>query len=105
MSEHDHKHTMTVMNEIEDERFRQIREEGWTPEHDDQHEDGDLASAAAGYTVFAVIGSGRDSPLFWPVDWDVTWFKPTSPRRDLIKAAALIVAEIERLDRKEAAGG
>ena len=27
------------------------------------------------------------------------WFKPTTPRRDLVKAGALIIAEIERLDR------
>jgi hypothetical protein len=33
----------------------------------------------------------------WP--WDLKWWKPTTPRRDLVKAAALIVAEIERLDR------
>ncbi|MEB3421767.1 hypothetical protein VK682_24660 [Salipiger manganoxidans] len=33
----------------------------------------------------------------WP--WDRKWWKPTTPRRDLVKAGALIVAEIERLDR------
>jgi len=27
------------------------------------------------------------------------WFKPTDPRRDLVKAGALCIAEIERLDR------
>lgn len=30
------------------------------------------------------------------------WWKPGAPRRMLIKAAALIVAEIERLDRAAA---
>jgi hypothetical protein len=35
--------------------------------------------------------------VLWP--WDDEWFKLTDPRRDLIKAAALIIAEIERLDR------
>jgi hypothetical protein len=33
----------------------------------------------------------------WP--WDRKWWKPTDRRRDLVKAAALILAEIERLDR------
>jgi len=28
------------------------------------------------------------------------WWKPKGPRRDLIRAAALIVAEIERIDRR-----
>jgi hypothetical protein len=27
------------------------------------------------------------------------WWKPTNRRRDLVKAGALILAEIERLDR------
>ena len=31
--------------------------------------------------------------------WGLDWLKPKSPRRDLVRAAALIVAEIERLDR------
>lgn len=36
----------------------------------------------------------------WP--WSREWWKPKNPRRDLVKAGALIVAEIERLDRLEA---
>lgn len=36
----------------------------------------------------------------WP--WDESWWKPTNRRRDLVKAGALILAEIERLDRAEA---
>jgi hypothetical protein len=41
------------------------------------------------------------SPARWP--WSQDWWKPTNPRRDLVKAGALIAAEIERLDR--ATGG
>lgn len=33
------------------ERLRQVEEEGWTPEHDDRHEDGELACAAACYAI------------------------------------------------------
>lgn len=33
------------------------------------------------------------------------WWKPTNRRRDLVKAAALILAEIERLDRKDTPNG
>jgi hypothetical protein len=82
---------MTAITEIQAERQRQIEVEGWTPEHDDKHDNGELADAATCYAC----PSTRS--LIWP--WDEQWWKPTTRRRDLIKAAALIVAEIERLDR------
>lgn len=72
------------------ERRRQINAEGWTPEHDDQHVDGQMAKAAGFYAA-------PRHPAFWPWAW--SWFKPTTRRRDLVKAGALILAEIERLDR------
>ncbi|OHV85920.1 hypothetical protein [Ensifer sp. LCM 4579] len=90
------------------ERRRQIEGEGWTAEHDDGHTKGELAKAAACYAHHstttethreAVIRTGA-FPLFWP--WDSEWWKPADPRRMLVKAAALIVAEIERLDRAAA---
>lgn len=88
------------------ERVRQVEEEGWTPEHDDGHADGEIAKAAACYAEFAAMPeTGRTTfsgvPLAWPWDWK--WWKPKTRRRDLVRAAALIVAEIERGDR--AAGG
>lgn len=94
---------MTVIDEITAERKRQIEVEVWTSEHDDEHERGELGKAAACYADFA---SDEDYLLFlckpglpydWP--WDEKWWKPKNRRRDLIRAAALIVAEIERLDR------
>ncbi|MFD1557040.1 hypothetical protein ACFSHT_15675 [Paraburkholderia silviterrae] len=78
------------------ERARQVNEEGWTPEHDDQHEDFDMALAAIVYAESAV-GYHTSCPDTWP--WSPAWFKPTAPRRDFVKAGALILAEIERLDR------
>lgn len=99
---------MTVIEEIAAERKRQIGEEGWTPAHDDAHRKGELAGAAACYTMFGLehqIGNihlaTRVSTLvrdLWP--WSLSWWKPKDRRRDLIRAAAMIVAEIERLDRK-----
>lgn len=87
------------------ERLRQINGEGWTPEHDDEHEDGELANAAACYAL-----SERDRknqhlrPLdmvdvLWP--WDDDWWKPTPNNRvrELEKAGGLIIAEIDRLLR------
>jgi hypothetical protein len=92
--------THEALIDIAAERRRQVEVEGWLPEDDDLHEDGRLARAAVCYAMSA----GRpfytilsEPPSWWP--FAITWWKPTSRRRDLIKAAALIVAEIERLDR------
>ena len=85
------------------ERRRQIDAEGWTPEHDNDHLDGDLARAAAAYALYdlGVPGfakvEGLDSPQLWP--WSADWLKPKDRRRNLVRAAALLIAEIERLDR------
>jgi hypothetical protein len=78
------------------ERERQISEEGWTPEHDDEHSLGELRMAARAYT--GDPGRGKVAPLGWP--WDPSAWKPSGdPARNLVKAGALIVAEIERLQR------
>lgn len=77
------------------ERRRQIEAKGWTPEHDDEHVAGELATAGASYALVAV-GYGLLALRTWP--WPAG-LKPTTPRRDLVKAGALILAEIERLDR------
>ncbi|MGV8748316.1 hypothetical protein ACV36R_20520, partial [Pseudomonas aeruginosa] len=88
--------------DVQAERRRQITAKGWTPEHDDEHDNGEMARAAACY---ALAGSSAPNDgaaallvsLAWP--WDQQWWKPTSARRDLVKACALALAEIERLDR------
>jgi len=77
------------------ERQRQISAEGWTPEYDDQHNSGDMAFAAACYAT--ATPEGFSDIVQWP--WAAKWWKPAGPRRNLVKAAALILAEIERLDR------
>lgn len=84
------------------ERQRQIEVEGWTPEHDDAHDHGQMAGAALCYLAQNIPHWARVHVLrcYWP--WDANWWKSTSHRRDLVKAAALILAEIERLDRAAA---
>lgn len=82
------------------ERARQVSVEGWTHEHDDEHREYALACAAGCYAMFTLAFPAGDPPPQWP--WDVAWWKPTTQRRNLIKAGALILAEIERIDR---AGG
>lgn len=80
------------------ERQRQIGVEGWTPKHDDQYVNDELSLAAACYAITAeTCLQNKPSPQMWP--WPENWWKPTTDRRNLIKAGALILAEIERLDR------
>lgn len=106
---------MTAIEEIAAERQRQIEVEGWSPAHDDQHREGELSRAAACYAahasayqrVAAHVGlaayrstepSQSADNFGWP--WSSQWWKPKDPRRDLVRAGALIVAEIDRLDRE-----
>lgn len=84
----------SVIEEIAAERQRQIDGEGWTTEHDDEHSRGEMANAAACYAAAEITAPCAG---LWP--WPDSWWKPKSRRRDLIRAGALIVAEIERLDR------
>jgi hypothetical protein len=91
------------------ERQRQISVEGWTPEHDDEHVGGDLAAAGACYAVYSAtygcIGStpqyrAGNPPWAWP--FSPRWWKPKTGREDLVKAAAMMLAEIEKIDRAAA---
>lgn len=80
------------------ERQRQVTAEGWTPGHDDEYEHGELADAAGCYALSSeLFDCAGEPPRPWP--WPDEWWKPTNRRRDLVKAGALILAEIERLDR------
>ncbi len=96
---------MNAIDLIRQERERQVSEEGWISEHDDEHGGGALAMAAACY---AMPGTERwrqlhetqgVTPNGWP--WRDDWWKPTPNDRirELVKAGALIVAEIDRLQR------
>ena len=83
------------------ERQRQITEEGYSFEHDDQEDSHQLSDAAA---VYACHASARHSLLhLWP--WAKEYFKPDKDNtidgriRELSKAGALVCAEIDRLVR------
>lgn len=98
---------------INTERKRQINVEGWTPEHDDEnHASSQLAwaalcyiAAAAGSVVYRMEQHGRyvhfEDPWPWEPRFDKRKKQEATPLktriRQLVKAGALIAAEIDRL--------
>ncbi|KNC11543.1 hypothetical protein AC790_13310 [Pantoea sp. RIT-PI-b] len=101
--------TSKAMQDVAAERQRQREIEGYSEQHDDSYLAGILSLAGAAYAVAgsAMNGVGTYSlraKNLWP--WhDKSSFKPSHSnhaldrRRDLVKAAALLIAEIERIDR------
>jgi hypothetical protein len=96
--------------DIAQERKRQVVEEGFTTDHDDFLIGGVLARMGASYARHVANYRGAEypaplqhyrDPQFRDEDWPGPWemWKPSDPRTDLVKAAALILAEIERMDR------
>jgi hypothetical protein len=86
------------------ERDRQVSQEGWTAEHDAQHEQGDLLAAANCYYLHAVgewpLPIHADGcPVGWP--WERAWWKPKSKWRDLVRAGALCLAERDLLRSRD----
>lgn len=118
---------MTGAELIAAERDRQLEQEGWDSSHDDEHTDGSMALAAVCYaTPVRLYGQDKHAAGVsfwdpWPDSWSVEYdnrFRygerrtnpgnmPPDPatytndeRLDLlVKAGALIAAEIDRLQR------
>jgi hypothetical protein len=88
---------LTAIELIAFERARQ-EDKGYTEEHDDKYIRGELAFAAASYAYYA--GWPR-VPMLWP--WEDSKWKPDrkEPIHNLIKAGALIAAEIDRRLRQD----
>ena len=109
----------TAIELIAAERKRQIEEEGWSPYDDIEYTDGELAIAA---TYYALPNSKRDLrgytfcykyappkgsmghgvpmklvPIGWPFYAEYWKPCPDDRIRELVKAGALICAEIDRL--------
>ncbi|WP_177412362.1 MULTISPECIES: hypothetical protein [Pseudomonas] len=96
---------LNVALELRNERLRQVNAEGWPPEHDDEHASDEIAAFAALYALpeacrdWDARSTGYGNTLaeaITPKGWQP---KLGDRRRELIKAGALIIAEIERLDR------
>lgn len=93
---------------IRAERRRHFDVEGWTPEHDDEHVNGEIALAAACYAWPSPRPLEVKKAWPWELqDWKPELFgvgaddreKRESRIRVLAKAGALIAAEIDRLGR------
>ena len=111
--------TATGIELIAAERERQITELGYTAEHDAEHDDEDLAFAAACYAapvpIFLMkLEEGGDPDRAagevkwvepWPIDWERD--RRTYPLakdlrlRQLAKAGALVAAEMDKLLAQE----
>lgn len=101
------------------ERRRQVESEGWTPDHDDGHTLAELAVAGACYALLGtrwkdstILGEPLVASILWPWgagDWKPADYPdpPYTPDvhidrkvKDLVRAGALIAAEIDRLERQ-----
>jgi virulence-associated protein VapD len=78
------------------ERQRQIEKHGFNHQQDDGYVFDELPRAARAYIM--VSNTHEDPPPSWP--WARSFWKPRTRRRNLVKAVALLIAEIERIDRK-----
>lgn len=105
-----------AISDVIAERERQQSKERWSTAHDDQHTAGELARAAACYAYLSTLDSDAKNAhvaacwghmegfssivtMLWPDGFGTQWLKPKDQRQDLVRAAALLIAEIERVDR------
>lgn len=85
---------------IAQERRRQIAGERFAPDADLQYTGGELAKAAACYVGLVARDASSEQttcPPEWP--WARCWWKPKDARSNLVRAGALIAAELDRMDR------
>lgn len=114
-----------AIEDVVAELRRQVEREHLTQAHANSYASGEFAAAGASYASHAALvlqgklqGGDDDSPpAIWPFAADgppVIWplgsadWKPESNRSDLLRAAALLVAEIARMDQvagTESGGG
>ena len=82
---------------IREERLRQITKEGWSAEHDKEHDVMEFIRAAKAYLMINEDFITRAG--VWP--WTGGSFKPKDAIKDLTRAGALIAAAIDRLQNEQ----
>ena len=91
-----------ALSDVLDERIKQIEKFGFDAEHDDANLFFSMSNVGALYALYASsLNNGTIFEAAWPSNWDISWWKPESQRTNLVKAAALILAEIEAIDRQD----
>lgn len=86
---------LTVIEEVAAMREKQISK-GYDAAHDDEHDDESLALTGA----YLAVPSSVETDIS-PPDWACILEQENDPRECLIIAAALLIAEVERMDRAE----
>lgn len=90
--------------DVVEHRAHQVDRHGFTPEHDAEHTPRDLLNASDAYleaTRFQLADgwsaeqAAEECEFLWPF---ADGFKVKDPRANLVKAAALLLAAIDRLD-------
>ncbi len=100
-----------LLNDLAQERMRQEEAPGFTLEQEDAHDFGEMARAAAGYALAAAAQSipanmtahalcrERAKKVYPAAVFGDT--EDLAPREAYLKAGALLMAEIERIDRRD----
>jgi hypothetical protein len=106
--------TVAQQDVLRERQWGHYVREGFTDRRDDGYDDGTLAAAGAAYAQAAADFLNPEAPGeakaqfhttppdYWP--WPLKWWKPVTPRRALEKAASLVLAEMEKIDRAAAPG-
>lgn len=83
----------TGIDLVKEEREKQISKHGYTTVHDRQH-----SRKALMYGALAYLNSAIYSPNIGEEDWpfEKDCFKPEGDIQNLVKAAAMIIAEIDK---------
>lgn len=99
-------HAQSAVADVLNERRRQVEAEGYDPAHDDEHANDEIAALACYYAMppaardWSALDTGYGDTFgaaIIPAGWAVPG--ACDRRRELVKAAALILVEIERMDR------
>lgn len=88
---------LSGVEQIAEERRHQINDLGFTTQKDMAYRNGELVDAALAYAKAASTQSD-ECPRGWP--WSENTWKPQSPIENLVRAGALIAAEIDRLQNE-----
>jgi hypothetical protein len=97
---------MNGVDLIRAERHRQRKRQGdgeaYSLAHDDEHTEGELARAAACYAIPPHVRARNQDwvAILAPYNWHLK-LRAGDRKRELVKAGALIAAELDRLLRAE----